>query len=126
MKLESITLRGYRCFDETGQTITLDDLTCFVGPNASGKTAAMLALARMFGETRAQRQVMPSDFHLALGENLNDQSPRLLSIDCYLRFPELDEEGGDATVVGVPETFNQMIVSEPGGTPYCRIRLEAT
>lgn len=126
MKLESITLRGYRCFDETGQTITLDDLTCFVGPNASGKTAAMLALARMFGETRGQRQVVPSDFHLALGENLNDQSPRILTIDCYLRFPELDEEGGDASAVGVPETFNQMIVNEPGGTPYCRIRLEAT
>jgi putative ATP-dependent endonuclease of OLD family len=126
MKLDSITLRGYRCFDETGQTITLDNLTCFVGPNASGKTAAMLALARMFGETRAQRQVMPSDFHLALGENLNDQSPRVLTIDCYLRFPELDEEAGDATAVGVPETFNQMIVNEPGGTPYCRIRLEAT
>jgi putative ATP-dependent endonuclease of the OLD family len=126
MKLESITLRGYRCFDETGQTITLDDLTCFVGPNGSGKTAAMLALARMFGETRGQRQVVPSDFHLALGENLNDQSPRILTIDCYLRFPELDDEGGDATAVGVPETFNQMIVDEPGGTPYCRIRLEAT
>jgi putative ATP-dependent endonuclease of the OLD family len=126
MKLDSMTLSGYRCFDETGQTITLDDLTCFVGPNASGKTAAMLALARMFGETRAQRQVVPSDFHLALGENLNDQSPRVLTIDCYLRFPEVDLEGGDATAAGVPETFNQMIVNEPGGTPYCRIRLEAT
>jgi putative ATP-dependent endonuclease of the OLD family len=125
MKLESITLRGYRCFDETGQAITLDDLTCFVGPNASGKTAAMLALARMFGETRAQRQIVPSDFHLALGENLTDKSPRVLTIECHIRFPEL-EAGEDATAAGVPETFNQMIVNEPGGTPYCRIRLEAT
>ena len=125
MKLESITLRGYRCFDETGQTIILDDLTCFVGPNASGKTAAMLALARMFGETRAQRQIVPSDFHLPLGENLTDKSPRVLTIECHLRFPEL-EAGVDATAAGVPETFNQMIVNEPGGTPYCRIRLQAT
>lgn len=125
MKLESISLRGYRCFDEAGQTIILDDLTCFVGPNASGKTATMLALARMFGATRAQRQIVPSDFHLALGENLTDKSPRTLTIECHLRFPEL-EGGENTTVAGVPETFNQMIVNEPDGTPYCRIRLEAT
>jgi hypothetical protein len=126
MKLESITLNGYRCFDDSGQTIQLDDLTCFVGPNASGKTAAMLALARMFGETRAQRQIVPSDFHLSLGEKLNAQSSRVLTIECRLRFPELEEDGVDPTAAGVPETFNQMIVNQPGGTPYCRIHLEAT
>ncbi len=54
MKVESITIRGFRCFDEAGETIWFDDLTCFVGPNASGKTAAMVALARMFGEFGAQ------------------------------------------------------------------------
>jgi putative ATP-dependent endonuclease of the OLD family len=26
----------------------------------------------------------------------------------------------------VPETFNQMVVEAPGGTPYCRVRLDAT
>lgn len=125
MKLESIRLRGYRCFDDAGQTIDLDDLTCFVGPNASGKTAAMMALVRMFGETRGQRQISPSDFHLAFGEELSARSTRRLTIECRLRFPELDHVSG-GTVFGVPETFNQMIVDEPEGTPYCRIRLEAT
>lgn len=125
MKLESIRLRGYRCFDDAGQTIDLDDLTCFVGPNASGKTAAMMALVRMFGETRGQRQISPSDFHLAFGEELSARSTRRLTIECRLRFPELDHVSG-GTVSGVPETFNQMIVDEPEGTPYCRIRLEAT
>lgn len=125
MKVESVTLRGYRCFDKAGQTINLDDLTCFVGPNASGKTAAMIALARMFGETRGQRQISPSDFHLAHGEKLNAQLARVLTIECHLRFPELDGDG-DGTAAGVPETFNQMILDEPEGTPYCRIRLDAT
>lgn len=125
MKIKSVTIREFRCFDDTGETIILDDLTCFVGPNASGKTAAMFALARMFGESPNQRQVLPSDFHLAPGEELNAKSPRFLSIECRLAFPELEEEG--ATIVAaVPETFNQMVVDEPGGTPYCRIRLEAT
>jgi len=125
MKIDSITLRGYRCFDEAGQTIDLDDLTCFVGPNASGKTAAMMALVRMFGETRGQRQISPSDFHLAYGEELTAKPTRSLTIDCRLRFPELEGVSG-GTIPGLPETFNQMIVDEPDGTPYCRIRLEAT
>jgi putative ATP-dependent endonuclease of the OLD family len=125
MKIESVTIRGFRCFDDAGQTINLDDLTCFVGPNASGKTAAMIALARLFSESANQRQVVPSDFHLAPGKELNAKSPRILSIECRLTFPEL-EEGEATNAAGVPETFNQMIVDEPGGTPYCRIRLEAT
>lgn len=124
MRIESITMRGFRCFDENGETIHLGNLTCFVGPNASGKTAAMIALARMFGESRMQRQILPSDFHLAVGEQLNAQPSRSLTIECRLGFPELDGNG-DAEAAGVPETFNQMIVDEPGGTPYCRIRLEA-
>lgn len=125
MKIESITIKSFRCFDEIGQTIRLDDLTCFVGPNASGKTAALMALARVFGESKVQRQVIPADFHLAPDEELKAKSPRTLLIECRLAFPEL-EEGHEANGAAVPETFNQMVVDEPGGTPYCRIRLEAT
>ncbi|MGH9425945.1 MAG: ATP-dependent nuclease [Terriglobia bacterium] len=124
MKIESITIRGFRCFDESGQTIWLDDLACFVGPNASGKTAAMMALGRLFGETNTQRQVVSADFHLAPGEDLRAKSPRSLIVECRLAFPEI-ENGDGATNAAVPETFNQMTVDEPGGTPYCRLRLEA-
>jgi putative ATP-dependent endonuclease of the OLD family len=125
MKIERVDIRGFRCFDNAGETIQLDDLTCLVGPNASGKTAGMMALARLFGESPAQRQVVPADFHLESGEELKEKSSRTLSIECRLAFPEL--EGEQATrAASVPETFNQMIVDEPGGTPYCRIRLEAT
>lgn len=125
MKIESITIRGFRCFDEAGETIRLDDLTCFIGPNASGKTAAMMALGRLFGETSIQRQVVSADFHLAPGEELKAKSPRSLVIECRLAFPELESKDG-ATSTAVPETFNQMIVDEPGRTPYCRLRLEST
>lgn len=123
MKIDSITIRGFRCFDNLGQTIRLDDLSCFVGPNASGKTAAMIALTRLFGETNAQRQVVSNDFHLPAGEELKSQSQRILLIECRLVFPELDEPG--AALTSIPEIFNQMIVDEPGGSPYCRIRLDA-
>jgi hypothetical protein len=123
MKIETITIRGFRCFDEAGETIHLDNFTCFVGPNASGKTAAMMALTRLFGESRDQRQIVPSDFHLAAGEDLNDKSSRKLLIECRLVFPELEREGAESAAV--PEVFNQMVVDKPNGTPYCRISLEA-
>lgn len=125
MNISSIRINGFRCFDETGQTISLDHLSCFVGPNGSGKTAAMIALSRLFGVSRAERQIVPSDFHLNEGEKLKDKPSRQLMIECRLDFPELDVEGvgiGNA----IPETFNQMVVDAPGDTPYCRLRLEAT
>ena len=77
MKIESITIKGFRCFDDDGETIQLGNFACFVGPNASGKTAAMIALARMFGELSAQRQIIPSDFHLPPGASLKTKSPFL-------------------------------------------------
>lgn len=125
MNISSLTIKGFRCFDDTGQTIPLDHLSCFVGPNGSGKTAAMFALSRLFGDSRAERQIVPSDFHLGEGEKLKDKPSRQLMIECRLDFPELDE-GGGGTGNAVPETFNQMVVDAPGETPYCRIRLDAT
>lgn len=123
MNISSITIKGFRCFDDNGQTILLDHLSCFVGPNGSGKTAAMIALSRLFGDSRVERQIVPSDFHLIEGEKLKNKPTRQLLIECRLDFPELDEEGGIGNAV--PETFNQMVVDAPGETPYCRIRLEA-
>ncbi len=124
MKLKSVTIRGFRCFDSIGQNIELDNLTCFVGPNASGKTAAMIALARLFGETNGQRQVVSSDFHLALDEDIGAKTSRELLIEARIDFPELEGDLGSADTI--PEVFKQMIVNAPGATPYCRIRLEAT
>jgi len=125
MKLTSLTLSGFRCFDHDGQTIGIDDFAAFVGPNASGKTAALIALVRLFGEFPAQRQITTEDFHLGVGEELDAKPQRSLSIECRLDFPELaetDRPVGDA----VPEAFKQMVVDAPGNPPLCRIRLEAT
>ena len=124
MKIEFVSIKGFRCFDEAGVVVKLDDLTCLVGPNASGKTASMMALARMFGESPSQRQIVSSDFYLGEGESLKDNEERSLSVECRLAFPELEGEDGQDTQA-VPEIFNQMIVDGPEGTPFCRIRLDA-
>lgn len=125
MRIAQIRVRGFRCFGTDGETVELDGLTAFVGPNASGKTALMMALARLFGQTRGWRSVTPSDFHLRPGERLTDEAERSLEVECRLEFPELAEER-DSVGAAVAEAFNQMIVEEPDGDPYCRVRLEAT
>ncbi len=125
VKIASITISGFCCFSHAPVTIDLDDLTTFVGPNASGKTSAMIALARLFGESSGQRHVSPSDFHLEPNESLRDKKTRTLCIECRLSFPEFDQASGNIGVA-VPEVFNQMIVDSLGGAPFCRVRLEAT
>lgn len=124
MNISSVLVKGFRCFDGNGQHVRLNKFTCFVGPNASGKTASMLALVRMFGDTQTDRTIRPADFHLQPGEKLSAVNERYLSIEVKLEFPEL--EGDVAASLAIPEAFNQMVVAEPSGSPYCRIRLEAT
>lgn len=123
MKLTSVTISGFRCFGVAAQTVQLRDLTCLVGPNASGKTALMMAFVRLFGESPSQRQLLAEDFHLGTGERLRDQTQRKLLVECRIDFAELEDED-DAENDALPESFNQMIVDAPGNPPYCRLRLE--
>lgn len=126
MRIQSITISGFRCFDSSGQTINLRDFNCFIGPNASGKTAAMTALGRLFGEAAFQRQIAFSDFHLEPGEKLDSKPERRLFIECRIEFPELDSEEDGDDLSSIPDAFRQMTIDEPGKAPHCRIRLEAS
>jgi energy-coupling factor transporter ATP-binding protein EcfA2 len=46
MELESLRVRKYRCIDDSGW-VAVDNLTCLVGKNESGKTAFMEAVERL-------------------------------------------------------------------------------
>lgn len=120
MKIESITISNFRCFGPDPITIELDDLTCFVGSNGTGKSAVLQALAKVFGVTMADRKIEASDFHVKQGGKITDEPERFLFIEIKLRFPELNTEGIPS---GVAECFNQMVVTEQGGEPFCRVRL---
>lgn len=125
MKISTLKICGFRCFGDPGEVVNLDHFNCFIGPNASGKTAAMIALGRLFGENSNQRQIISTDFHLKPGEDMKGKPTRRLFIECRIEFPEL-ENNEISHSSAIPEAFNQMIIDEPGGTPYCRIRLDAT
>jgi putative ATP-dependent endonuclease of OLD family len=64
----TITIAGFRSFGPAPHRIDLaGDLTAVVGPNASGKSALLQALTKLFGVTRARRTIHRSDFHLPVG-----------------------------------------------------------
>jgi putative ATP-dependent endonuclease of OLD family len=123
VRIQSSTVAGFRSFGQEPQRIELaGDLTAIVGPNASGKTALLQCLVKMFGVTRAQRTLYRSDFHLPKDVAPDDRTTRNLFIDVVLALPELGD--GSATAETVAPTFRHQKIEEPKKTPVCRMRLE--
>ena len=124
MKLSKLKLHNYRCFGDGEQIIPIDDITSFIGNNSSGKTAALLALNCLFSDNGADRILKRSDFHLPKDTKPEDLESQELYIEAVFTFDELEngEDGG----ASVPTFFKSLVVDNPGGTPYLRIRLEAT
>ncbi|MCW5691013.1 MAG: AAA family ATPase [Pseudolabrys sp.] len=117
-------ISGFRSFGPTAQRVELaNDLTTVVGPNASGKTALLQALAKMYGVTRAQRTLHRSDFHLPKDVAPEDRTTRDLFIDVVVSLPELKD--GSATAESVAPTFRHQQLEGPKKMPMCRMRLEA-
>jgi putative ATP-dependent endonuclease of the OLD family len=126
MKIESVSLKGFRCFGpEETKTSFEDNVTALIGGNGAGKTALLQALSRLFGVTPAQRTIRQRDFHLSPDQQELQSGANLL-IDVVLCFPELAGMEGDAIGAAVPEFFLQMAASEPGAPLKVRIMLKAT
>lgn len=124
MRLESITLSDFRCFGPDPITVPLsNEITAVVGPNAAGKTALLQALAKLFGVSRAQREIERSDFHLAAGADPDNRDAKDLLIDVLVALPELFD--GTATAETVAPSFRHMLITRKDKPPVCRLRLEA-
>ena len=124
MRLECVTLSGFRCFGPQRTTVVLSpDITAVIGPNAAGKTALLQGLCELFGVTRAQRTVQRSDFHVPPGADPDDRSPKALFIEVLIVLPELAD--GTATPETVAPSFRHMLLTGTGQAPACRLRLEA-
>ena len=126
MKIETLTVRNFRCFGPEPETFSPDTgVTAMIGGNGAGKTAALQALARIFGVSSSQRQVQARDFRLRPDET-ELVSGATRSIECVLSFPELDGLDEDTAADAVPDCFNHMAATAPGETLKARIRLQAT
>jgi len=125
MKIASVTLKGFRCFGLTPNTIRLSEgITALVGANGTGKTALLEALLRVLGITRDQRTVRRTDFYVPPGTSTDDRSERQLFIDIRLIFPELEEDSRSSDTA-IPSLFRHLQVEEPNEKPFVRLRLEA-
>lgn len=125
MKLEVLRLSNFRCFGPDPISISIaDDVTTMVGTNGAGKSAALVALTRLFGISRSQRTVLKSDFHLGANDNALDDGS-VLQIEAVFAFPELENDEQDEAGA-VAEFWKQMGATENGETLKARIRLQAT
>ncbi|MDR0958983.1 MAG: AAA family ATPase [Propionibacteriaceae bacterium] len=124
MKITQLRLSGFQSFGPDPTTIELAELTYVLGPNGTGKTASLLALARMFSPIQAQRQVQPEDFYVPKGASAElGYRPAQLWLEVDIDF----EECGDRETYNpsVPPFFSHMHLTEPDYPPRVRIRLTA-
>ena len=122
MKLRTIRLSNFQSFGAIPTELSLADITYLIGPNGSGKTAALQALCRLFAFDPSLRRVLRSDFHVPFDET-NAPEERQLWIEADFIFPELADDEDTATIA---PHFGHMRLDEPDGIPRVRYRLSAT
>lgn len=120
MYISKITIKGFRAFDTDGVSINLKNkINAFIGLNSTGKTAALEALTKLFGITKAERDIIRQDFHVSHDEDIDVIDEKFLSIEVKMNFDDSEEES-------IPHFFTHMLVDNEGAKPYIRIRLEST
>lgn len=124
MRLSKLKLMNYRCFGSEEQVILIDNLTTFIGNNSAGKTAALSALNCMFSENSGDRILQRSDFHLPKEMDPDEIKSQNLYVEAIFEFEELQSET-ESGKYAIPIFFQHLVVDNPGGLPYLRIRLEA-
>lgn len=122
MKLQTIRLSNFQSFGAAPTEIRLEEITYLIGPNGSGKTAALQALCRLFAFDPSLRRILRSDFHVPFNEAA-PPAERQLWIEADFLFPELSDDEDNSTVA---PHFGHMRLDEVDGTPRVRFRLTAT
>ena len=125
MWVKKLKLRNFRCFGPEETVLNLDDTTTFIGMNSSGKTAALQALVKLFGNSSSVRELKRADFHISKGKKPENVVKNDLYIEAIITFPELETDDQTAKAT-IPLLFQQMTVSGTGESPYVRIRLVGT
>lgn len=121
MKLQTLRLSSFQSYGREPTDIGLEAITYLIGPNGSGKTAALQALCRLFAFDPSLRRIQRSDFHVLFDEK-DIPEERQLWIEADFLFPELAKDEDNSTVA---PHFGHMRLDEPDGIPRVRFRLSA-
>ncbi|WP_413728311.1 ATP-dependent nuclease [Sodalis sp. RH19] len=121
MRLQTVRLLNFQSFGNKSTELLLKNTTYLIGPNGSGKTAALQALCRLFAFDPSLRRIRRSDFHVPFDEKAAPNE-RQLWIEADFLFPELAKDEDNSTVA---PHFGHMRLDEPGGIPRVRYRLSA-
>ena len=93
MKLAKLRLCNFQSFSSTPVDIELSAVTFLLGPNGSGKTAVLVAMARLFGFERSMRPIRRTDFHAANSvPGTATAAKQRLWIEAHFDFPELKKK----------------------------------
>jgi putative ATP-dependent endonuclease of OLD family len=122
MKVCQLRLKNFQSFGPTPSQVELSRLTFVLGPNGSGKTAVLVALARLFSPVPTVRRVQASDFHVPASANRAPERELWLEVD--IEFEETADDAGDHP--SIPPFFSHMALENATGVPRVRIRLTAT
>jgi predicted ATP-dependent endonuclease of OLD family len=121
MKITQMEIKGFKSFDNVGQTININSFTSLIGGNGTGKTAVLLALTRMFGVKSSDRIVQVDDFYVPPGDEIDTQDERELSVRVKFEFADLQDGEDDS----VADFFKHLISNEADQIPYCIAKLKA-
>jgi putative ATP-dependent endonuclease of the OLD family len=118
MRIVTLRITNFRSFGPTTQSLQFDQaLLCFIGLNSSGKTAALEALRKLFGD-RIDRSLHKEDFHIPTAEEPLRPGAKSLSIEVDIKF--------DVNDPAIPLFAGLYTLDDHGADPYMRIRLEAS
>lgn len=125
MKLTKLRLCNFQSFGPEAASVTFENLTFLIGPNGSGKTAALQGLCRLFSFDPKHRRILQSDFHVP-NDPASGRAPteRSLWIEAEFEFAELRDEANEFATV--PPNFAHMRLESASGVPVVRFRLSAT
>lgn len=122
LQLTRMRLSGFRSVGPEPVEVSYERLTFLLGPNGTGKTAFLQALARMFSFEPSMRRVVAGDFHVPLGETPGTGTSRTLWLEADFVFPGLADDSLQPTV---PPHFAHMRMETDEGVPSVRFRLTA-
>ncbi|HBB9601478.1 TPA: AAA family ATPase [Escherichia coli] len=121
MKITQMEIKGFKSFDNVGQTININSFTSLIGGNGTGKTAVLLALTRMFGVKSSDRIIQVDDFYVPPGDEIDTQDERELSVRVKFEFADLQDGEDDS----VADFFKHLVSNEADQIPYCIAKLKA-